>query len=194
MAAVEVFADHVWLTPDVGTPPFVTGIYLRSTDDSPSTTPSDLAAAIAGAWSTDLKSRIWDGIGPGTLQLTIRGDAGETVYSTALDDATGGTQTTATGWALRCIFEAPRLFRQRNNCCYFPLPDGSNVNQEGVVNTGTKDDVSSWGTDLISNLSDTDFRWYSRHQLGGPTGDVTYAEITGAHSAATASFLRRRYR
>jgi hypothetical protein len=194
MADVEVFVDHVWAHAEVGTPPFVAGLYLRSTDSSPSTSPADLAAVFTDAWSTDLKADFWTGLGAGQLNLTIRGDDGETTYTAALDNATGSTQTLATGWAVRAVFESARLFKQRLNGCYFPLPDGGKVNQEGVVDSDLIADVASWGTTVLGALADTDFRWNSRHQLGGTSEPFTYAEVTGCHSAPTASFLRRRYR
>jgi hypothetical protein len=192
--ATQIIVNHVFHAPTSGTGPFEFGLKLDSKTDTPTTDPSDMLDIFNSAWTDNLRGHVWSGIGTGVVELTFINSDGEDLTSLALANATGSHQPTLAGAAFRIRFVANRPRGGRANACYVPMPDQSDWNADGVVQTGAATDCKSWGDQIISALDDTDYVWNAYHQVGGKTSPIVKAPVSTVSVANTVSFLRRRYR
>lgn len=193
--AFDARISHVFANPAVGTPPFVSGFWLRNSAGTYDPTIfQGLVDAMAANWADSLNPVIWSGLHGGTLVADVSSDTETAQFVSAIDSSDTSGQSTAIGIAIRAIFQAPRPPKGRANGMYIPLPTASAANVEGVISGTALDAVTTWGDATLALLDLHDWVWVAHHQIGGPSAPVTRTSVTGASAAGTASYLRRRYR
>ena len=186
--------NYVWENPNVGTPPFSTGMWFLAPADADAEALDALVSLVADAFNDQLKTNFNVGLGAGKVQGTYYGSDGVEVSENSIDAPTADGQTRGAGYSYRVLLEGARPPGARKNAMYWPLPDASLYSTAGVVNEAAKTNFNDWADQLLLDTGDTPFQWRNRHFVDSDGHDASSSSVTGVTTASTVSWLQKRYR
>jgi hypothetical protein len=186
--------EHVFTSSLAGTPPFNFGFHISLAEDTDGALLTSFADAVATAYQGTIRQNLTDALNTGNVIVTTPDPSGERVFTAAIGTGTGAGSTTPPGCSFRWVFDAPRPPKARANAMYLPLASPGLYDADGSVHSSVNDNAVAWGGAILDACGDLGGAWVAIHQVGGKSAPIVTKLVTGAHSAPTVSFLRKRYR